>query len=408
MTKVGVAADHGRLLSGVRRPSLCDVERPDPCEYQPPLRWWSHAWRLVLMLMISALGWLPALSVQSDVSHLWIVADVALGLAAYVLVFFRRRWPLAIAIVLGLISAVSGSASGPAVLAAVSVATRRRWREIAVVGVVNFTCAEFFSTITATEDDPRWVILIANSVATGAVLGWGMYIGSRRELIWTLRNRAERAEAEQELRVRQARSAEQARIAREMHDVLAHRISQISMHAGALAYREGLSPDEVRTSAEVIRDKAHEALTDLRGVLGVLRDGTTGERTLTPQPTYADLPDLVEDAQGSGVRVEFEDLVHDPVPDAVGRTIYRIVQEGITNARKHAPGALLTVRVSGSPEDGIDVLLRNPVGFGPTRTPGAGLGLVGLSERAELRGGRLEHGRDGSSFVLHGWIPWAA
>ena len=68
----------------------------------------------------------------------------------------------------------------------------------------------------------------------------------------------------------------------------------------------------------------------------------------------------------------------------------------------------MTVRVSGSPDDGLDVLLRNPIGFGKTTTPGAGLGLVGLSERAELRGGRLEAGRDGSMFVLHEWIPWAA
>ncbi len=96
------------------------------------------------------------------------------------------------------------------------------------------------------------------------------------------------------------------------------------------------------------------------------------------------------------------------MPDVVGRTVYRIVQEGITNARKHAPGARLTIQVSGSPEDGVDILLRNPLGFGPTATPGSGLGLVGLSERAELRGGRLETRRDGSTFVLHGWIPWAA
>jgi signal transduction histidine kinase len=180
------------------------------------------------------------------------------------------------------------------------------------------------------------------------------------------------------------------------------------MHAGALAYREDLTDEEIRTSAEVIRDKAHEALTDLRGVLGVLRDGATGEPMLAPQPTYADLPGLVDDAQGAGLRIELEDLVDEVVPDAAGRTIYRIVQEGITNARKHAPGALLTVRVSGSPEDGVDVVLRNPIGFGPSRTPGAGLGLVGLAERAELRGGRLDHGREGSTFVLHGWIPWTA
>ncbi len=107
--------------------------------------------------------------------------------------------------------------------------------------------------------------------------------------------------------------------------------------------------------------------------------------------------------------IELEDLV-DPsgpvVPDAAGRTVYRIVQEGMTNARKHAPGALLTIRITGTPDDGIDVQLRNPLGFGPTHTPGAGLGLVGLTERAELRGGLLESGLDGSTFVLHGWIPW--
>lgn len=247
-----------------------------------------------------------------------------------------------------------------------------------------------------------------NAVATGGILGWGMYIGSRRELIWTLRNRAERAEAEQELRVAQARSNEQARIAREMHDVLAHRISQISMHAGALAFRDDLSADEMRSSAAVIREKAHEALTDLRGVLGVLRDDATGAKLRGPQPTYADLRDLVEEARKSGLRVEVRDLVQGGPPAAVGRTVYRIVQEGLTNAHKHAPGAVVTVTVSGSPEDGVDVLLRNRLGFGRTTTPGAGLGLVGLTERAELRGGRLEAVRDGSTFVLHGWIPWSA
>ena len=172
--------------------------------------------------------------------------------------------------------------------------------------------------------------------------------------------------------------------------------------------REDLTPAETRASAGVIRDQAHEALTDLRDVLGVLRDDT-GERHSAPQPTYADLPCLVAEARDGGLRVELEDLVVEDgpkVPDSAGRTIYRIVQEGMTNVRKHAPGALLTVRITGTPEDGIDVVLRNPLGFGPTHTPGAGLGLIGLTERAELRGGHLEARRDGSTFVLHGWIPW--
>lgn len=384
------------------------MDRPDPWEYQPRLPWWSHLWRIAVMLLISAMVWLPVWQDEADVAHLWWIADLLLGAGCYALVFLRRRWPVPVAVAVALAGCVSGVAAGPAVLAAASVATRRRWREIAVVGVVNFAAGQTFSSLTDADTDPWWVTTLANVLATAAILGWGMYIGSRRELIWTLRNRAERAESEQELRVAQARGQEQARIAREMHDVLAHRISQISMHAGALAYREGLSDEDVRTSAEVIRDKAHEALDDLRGVLGVLRDGRTGERLLTPQPTYADVPGLVGEAQGSGVRVEFEDLVGELVPDAAGRTVYRIVQEGITNARKHAPGALLIVRVSGSPDTGIDVVLQNPVGFGPTRTPGAGLGLVGLTERAELRGGRLEHRRDDDRFVLHGWIPWRA
>ena len=223
-----------------------------------------------------------------------------------------------------------------------------------------------------------------------------------------LRHRAERAEAEQELRVAQARANERARIAREMHDVLAHRISQVSMHAGALAFRENLTPEEVRSSAAVIRDKAHEALTDLRGVLGVLR-GADGEPALVPQPTYADLSELVAEARASGLNVEFVDRVSEPaaVPESAGRTLYRIVQEGLTNARKHAPGTLLTVELTGSPDDGLDVVMRNPLGFG-SATPGAGLGLVGLTERAELRGGRLEAQREGTTFVLHGWIPWEA
>jgi signal transduction histidine kinase len=362
------------------------------------------------MLVVVAIAWGPMVAKQvHEPRLLWL--DVGLGAVAFVAVCYRRRWPIPVAVLTGALSAFSGIAAGPAVLAAVSVATRRQIWQIVLVGLVNMVAGQTIVEVQPVQGhEPLWLTFTVNAVFTAGVLGWGMYIGSRRELMYTLRHRAERAEAEQELRVAQARGTERARIAREMHDVLAHRISQISMHAGALGFREDLSADEMRASAAVIQEKAHEALTDLRGVLGVLRDTETGELLDTPQPTYADLPRLVRDAQESGLHVDYEDLLTPdagPVPDVVGRTLYRIVQEGITNARKHAPGALLTIEVSGSSDDGIDILLRNPLGFGTTRTPGAGLGLVGLSERAQLRGGRLEHRRDGSTFVLHGWIPWA-
>ncbi|WP_121254721.1 sensor histidine kinase [Nocardioides ferulae] len=392
------------------------MDRPRPEEYQPRLTWWGHTWRLLLMLLINATV-LFAVAAEAEAEQRQALSkpqwalDATLGVLGLVLVHWRRRWPRTVVVLLTLGTMVSATIAGPATLAAVSVATRRKVPEVVALGVLVIGCATVFGIYTDYTADPMWLDLVFNVIFTVAVLLWGMYIGSRRELVWTLRQRAEKAEAEQELRVAHARDGERARIAREMHDVLAHRISQISLHAGALSYREDLTADEMRSSAAVIRQKAHEALTDLRGVLGVLRDDRTGQPLDGPQPTYADVAKLVADAQQGGARIDYTDLVSvapEQVPDVVGRTVFRIVQEGITNARKHAPGSVLTIRISGSPDDGLEVLLRNPLGFGVTETPGAGLGLVGLVERAQLRGGRLEHRRDGSSFVLHGWIPWAA
>ena len=384
------------------------MDLPSPDDYQPRLTWWSHTWRTILMLAISVVVWLTVAENQTDERFL---LDVALGLPAVGLVFFRRRWPLPVAVLTAVLSCGSSLASGPATLAAVSLATRRRWLQVIAIGLLNLIAAQVFYMVQPpTSEDPQWLTLSTNIVVVAAIMSWGMYIGSRRELLWTLRNRAETAEAEQELRVSQARTNEQARIAREMHDVLAHRISQISMHAGALSFRDDLTTDEMRDSVAVIQEKAHEALTDLRGVLGVLRDDGSGQAGEAPQPTYADLPALVIEAEESGLNVGLDDGLDTrgtPVPDAVGRTLYRIVQEGMTNARKHAPGSRLTIQVSGSPEGGVDIRLRNPIGFGPSAAPGAGLGLVGLTERAELAGGRLEHRRDGQTFLLHAWIPWA-
>jgi signal transduction histidine kinase len=376
----------------------------------PPVTRWGMAWRLVGVAFISGASIASVAQGRTGFDGGWLWLDVLIGMAALVLVYWRRRWPLTVALLTAAASAVSATAAGPAVLAAVSVATGRVYWQVLLVGLASVVAGQTFVTVRPTNGDPAWLDVIVNVIVTVAVLGWGLYIGSRRELVWTLRQRAERAEAEQELRVSQARGTERARIAREMHDVLAHRISQISLHAGALGFRTDLDADELRGRATLIRELANDALTDLRGVLGVLRDSETGELASAPLPTWADLPALVDQARVAGVHVEFEDrLAADvPLPDVVGRTIYRIVQEGITNAAKHAPGAVLRIEVSGSPDDGVDITLRNPIGFGPTRTPGSGLGLIGLTERAELRGGRLEGRRDGSSFVLRGWIPWAA
>lgn len=382
-----------------------------PEDTRPPLTLAGHAWRYAGCLVISAVVWSMVAGVEWERHRGLFLAEVVLGVAAYVLVFFRRRAPVAVALAVAVMSAASGIAAGPATLAAVSVATSRRALPILVVGLTNFACAQTYTTLAPFEtSDNVWISVAVNFAVNAGMMGWGMYIGSRRELVATLRARARRAESEQDQRLARARVTERARIAREMHDVLAHRITQVSMQAGALAFREDLPADRLREGLGQIQGQANEALHELRGILGVLRDDA-GEPLAQPQPRFADVGQLVEEARRAGMNVEYTNAVAPapgpPVPDAAGRTIYRIVQEGLTNARKHAPGALVHVSVDGSPGEGLDVVVRNPLGFGASRLPGAGLGLVGLRERAELRGGRLDQRVEGSSFVLEGWIPWA-
>lgn len=391
------------------------MDSPDPSDYQPPLRWWSHVWRYALALAVGVIVWVPVIDAQADEHPLLFWIDLLVGIVAFVLAGWRRRWPMTIAVATVLLTPFTSIGAGAILLATVSLATRRRVPEIAVIGVLNLGTTWVYNQIQpVNETDPGWLIALFTIVFIAAALAWGMFIGSRRELIWTLQRRAETAEAERDLRATQARSNERARIAREMHDVLAHRISQISLQAGALAFRDDLTASELRSGVALIQDKAHEALTDLREVLGVLRDDTDSTPLTTPQPTYDDLLTLVEQARAAGAAVELDDRLTEEPPDAVGRTVFRIAQEAITNATKHAPAATIRIEVTGGPAEGLDVVVRNALGFGPTRTPGAGLGLIGLSERAELRGGTLTHGIEQQgpgvppSFVLRAWLPWVA
>jgi signal transduction histidine kinase len=386
------------------------VGRPSPADYQPPLTVWSHAWRALLVAAVSGFVWF---TVNEQRTEPRLLLDLALGVPALVLFWWRRRLPVTVAVLTVVLSAGSALAAGPAVLASVSLASRRVWPEVLGIGVLNMVAAFAFSMVhPMNQSESLWITQASNLVFTAGMLAFGMYVGSRRELLWTLRARAERAEAEQELRADRSRLEERGRIAREMHDVLAHRISQISMRANALDYRDDLSADELREGITVIRETAQHALTDLRGVLGVLRDPEGGPLH-APQPTYDDLGQLVAEARRSGQRVVLDDTVAPDaeVPDPTGRALYRIVQEGLTNARKHAPGAELSVELRGCPETGLDVVLSNPLGFAPGTprpVPGAGLGLVGLTERVALHGGRVEHGPRDGAFVLRCWLPWAA
>jgi signal transduction histidine kinase len=380
-------------------------------DYQPRLSTWSHVWRYAIVLFISGMAWAGLAQWQWNHDRAWFALDLALGLSSLVLVYFRRRAPVAVAMIINLMSAVAGSVGGPATLALVSLATRRQLREIIPVGLVSLVSSLVLVRIDPTGENDPWQLTTPLVAAIIAItIGWGMYIGSRRELLASLRERAETTESEQAARLAQARSAERTRIAREMHDVLAHRISMVTMHAGALSYRDDLTPEQVRETAGIIQENSHQALAELRQVLGVLREGPGDADPERPQPSADDLTALLDDARDSGMNVSSDLGPVDSIPDLLGRTAYRVVQEGLTNARKHAPDTHVSVDLSGGPGDGLTIAVRNPLRIGsPLDVPDSGLGLVGLAERAALAGGRLRHGVTADrEFALNVWLPWPA
>ena len=219
------------------------------------------------------------------------------------------------------------------------------------------------------------------------------------------------AETEQGRRVAEARLAGRTQIAREMHDVLAHRLSLVATYAGALEYRPGAPPDQLANAAGVIRASVHQALSELRDVIAVLRDTeSAADWSEQPQPVLADLPALIEEASSAGTYIQLDNGLADSAgpPAAVGRTAYRVVQEGLTNARKHAAGQPVRVILSGAAGAQLTIEISNPLPAGPAApvAPGSGTGLVGLSERVQLAGGQLEHRLASGEFRMRAWIPW--
>src|SRR5882757_3094646 len=359
-------------------------------------------------LVAAAIGvGLSLLRVNDTALPPWVlIADQLTGIVGCAALWLRRRWPVQLAVLLTLLSAYSETVGGAAAVALFTVAVHRPVKQSVAVAALGVATGVLYGVLRPDPELSFAFVVVFGAVVTLAVLGWGLFARHRRQLVLSLRERAARAEAEGRLRAEHAQAQAREQIAREMHDVLGHRLSLLSVQAGALEYRRDASAAEVAGAASVIRASAHQALEDLREVIGVLR----AEVSELPQPTLADLDELVSESRRAGMRVALRSEVSaDALPDRLGRTAYRIVQEGLTNARKHAPDAEVSVWLSGAAEHGLTVELANPVSPTSVSLPGAGQGLIGLAERAMLAGGYLAGQRAGSGeWRLWAWLPWPA
>ena len=368
---------------------------------------------------------------QSRASTPLFALDIAVGAITLLLLPALQRWPVATGYVVAALAALSIGATTVASLAVWQVAIRRKLSVAVRLGA--FAAAMHLVRYLwrpLTGVSFVWWTIVVCAVAV-ALIGWGAYLRSRAALLDSLRERARRAEAEQARRVAEARAAERGQIAREMHDVLAHRLTLLATYAGVLEFRPELSPEKIGEAAGVIRSNVREALSELRQIIYVLRDDTADDGAAgapddaagsrqevasldRPQPSLHDVPELVEQSRSVGAEVRLDLHVADPngCPRVLGRTAYRVIQEALTNARRHAPGTAVLVAVAGEAGRLLTIDVRNalvaPGGIGAADDAdlGSGTGLIGLTERVRLAGGSTAFGPQEGEFRLHVVLPW--
>lgn len=350
-------------------------------------RAWSGIWRLLVAVVVGffifAFLYSPVLDMDPTAAGTEVFAgliflDLLLGLVCFILYPFRHRAPRTMTILLVVFGAFSALGSVAAMMALISLATRRRWGEIALASALfagSAILAEAVLPLMPGEEplQPWWLLPLLVVVFTAVLVLTGMYIGGRRQLHRSLEAELASNRRSQQAQLEQARANERTRIAREMHDVLAHRLSLVALHAGALEYRTDLSPEQVAEAAGIVRANAHLAVSELREVLGVLRDPqalSMEPNSTTPPPTLAQLGALLAESREAGTPTILEGnppaaTELEALDELSSRTVFRVLQEGLTNARKHAPGQTVHVRLAGDPGGRLTVSLSNATTDGP-------------------------------------------
>jgi signal transduction histidine kinase len=342
-------------------------------------------------------------------------------LCATVPLVFRRRWPLGVlCIVMGAIaldSLVVGKAPQglevllPALIAVYSVAAHANRRRALIGFAVGFV-----GTVIEASLDPEVVTVGQLVVVEGAFFvglggsAWlaGRYVRARRLEAEHSEHRAARIERDHHELARAAVAAERGRIARELHDVIAHSVSLMGVQAGAVERVLERDPDHAREALRSIQATARESVGELRRLLGILR-ADEEPAALAPQPGLDGLAVLVEESRRTGVPVELTvEGEARALPPGIELSAYRVVQEALTNVRKHAPGASTRVLVAYGRRE-LELHVRSGAAAtanGAAPAPGTGQGIVGMRERASVQRHALEaHPEPGGGFVVRARLP---
>lgn len=401
-------------------------------EVSPP-PWWRTAALIAIGIIGSLFSMVfsPAiygfLSDGNDADALIAIIGLPVIAAGAAALGWRHRRPVAVVVAVSLVSVVLPIGNTLPFIALAAFLSRRRGPgAIAVACLVAASSswvvirdamaqprdASLIKTVLGPADSlpTDFVEISHTTVVLVILLGWGLTVA----LGWMVRNRREALLAKaayssarkqsSDLGEDLARRDERELIAREIHDALGHRLSLLNLHAGAMEANAG-GDERIRESARLIRESAGTAMEDLRGLLGLLHAADRGSYAVFP---LSELPTIVEECFGVGQQLSSSIFIRDAetAHPQLTNAVYRIVQELLTNARKHAPDVPVTLRVNGAPDTGIAVEASNPVAPATTLGPSGGRGLVGITERAELLGGSVRTGVDEQVFRVRVQLPW--
>ena len=341
---------------------------------------------------------------------------LALALAAATVLIARRRAPVATlavsgALVLALFAvdhtAAAGAVLAPAV-ALYSVGLNRGRIHQLAAGAAAVAAVVVADILLAGDDRITWFATLGHAALVAVPLLAAEAVRNRRSYVALLLERLELAERTREEEARRRVEQERLRIARDLHDAVAHALTTINVQAGVAAHLLDRNPSNARAALVTIEEASHEALDELRAILGILREPDGECAPLDPAPTLDAVGELVEHARTLGLDVSLDVRGEQPgrLPEAVQLAAYRIVQESLTNARRHAAGAPARVDLSFEPER-LLVTVEN--GTGATSngsSSGAGVGVIGMQERAAAVGGTLRAASSPDGFRVAAELPY--